>query len=241
MSRSARRAAAFVASLAFVVALLGFPVTANASTSYAVIPGIGRFTVRAGISQVIVVTSVNWRSATAIVMAYEKQRSGPWVQKFGPLTAHIGRAGMRLALRRHEGDNTTPAGVFALTASFGRLADTTTAMPYTKVTTNDYWVGDSSSPYYNQLRSGLRGGFSRAQSEHLTAMGAVYDHAIVVDFNRPHAVAGRGSAIFLHITNGRTTSGCIAISRAGVSALLRWLDPVKNPRIVMGPASWLAG
>ena len=227
--------------MAFIVALLGFPVATQASTSYAVIPGIGRFTVRAGTSQVIVVKSVNWRSATAIVTAYEKQSSGPWVQKFGPFAAHIGRSGMRLASRRHEGDNTTPAGVFALTTSFGRLADTATAMPYREVTADDYWVGDSSSPYYNQLRSSLRGGFNRSQSEHLTAMGAVYDHAIVVDFNRPHAVAGRGSAIFLHITNGHTTSGCVAISRAGVVSLLNWLDPARHPRIVLGPAPWLAG
>jgi L,D-peptidoglycan transpeptidase YkuD (ErfK/YbiS/YcfS/YnhG family) len=53
-------------------------------------------------------------------------------------------------------------------------------------------------------------------------------------------VPGRGSAIFLHITDGRSTAGCVAISRAGMTAVLRWLDPAQHPRIVMGPTSWLA-
>ncbi|MDQ1682771.1 MAG: hypothetical protein QOH99_1312 [Frankiaceae bacterium] len=240
MSRFVRRVSA-LATLLIALVVLGFQPVANASTSYKVVPGIGRFVTPAGTSQLIVVRSVSWRSSTATVIAYEKGSTGRWVQKFGPLTAHIGRNGMSVASQRHEGDGTTPAGSFALTTSFGRLANPGTVMPYTKVTSYDYWVGDSASPYYNQMRSTIRGGFSRAQSEHLSAFGPVYDHALVIDFNRPHAVPGRGSAIFLHITNGHTTAGCVAVSRRAVTAFLRWLQPAKHPRIVMGPAAWLAG
>ena len=221
--------------------VLGFQPQATAIASSAGVPGIGRFATPVGTSQLIVVRSVSWRSATATVLAYERGAGGRWVLTFGPLTAHIGRNGMHLAARRREGDGTTPAGSFALGTSFGRLANPGTLLPYKKLTAYDYWVGDSASPYYNQLRSSLRGGFNRAQSEHLIAIRPMYDNALVIDFNRPLAVPGRGSAIFLHITDGATTAGCVAVSRRAVTALLRWLDPARHPRIVMGPSAWLAG
>jgi L,D-peptidoglycan transpeptidase YkuD (ErfK/YbiS/YcfS/YnhG family) len=189
---------------------------------------------------VIVVRANAWSSTTATVTAYARRSDGRWVVRFGPMTARLGRNGLRVGTSRHEGDGTTPAGSYAITTTFGRLGDPGTGMPYRVVRPADYWVGDSASRYYNTLRPSTMGGFRTALSEHLIAIRPQYDYAAVVDFNRPHPVPGRGSAIFLHITDGRSTAGCVAISRAGMTAVLRWLDPAQHPRIVMGPTSWLA-
>jgi L,D-peptidoglycan transpeptidase YkuD (ErfK/YbiS/YcfS/YnhG family) len=214
--------------------------TAAATTSFATVPGTSRFPAPATTRQVIVVRANGWSSTTATVLAYARRADGRWVVRFGPMTARLGRNGLRVGTSRHEGDGTTPAGSYAITTTFGRLVNPGTRMPYRLVRRADYWVGDSASRYYNTLRPSTMGGFRTALSEHLAAFAPQYDYAAVVDFNRPHAVPGRGSAIFLHITDGRSTAGCVAISRAGMTAVLRWLDPAQHPRIVMGPTSWLA-
>jgi len=33
------------------------------------------------------------------------------------------------------------------------------------------------------------------------------------------------------------TAGCITLAAADMKAVLRWLDPAKKPRIVMGPTA----
>ena len=35
------------------------------------------------------------------------------------------------------------------------------------------------------------------------------------------------------------TSGCVSLSEADLLTVLRWLDPGQQPRILMGPDSWL--
>jgi L,D-peptidoglycan transpeptidase YkuD (ErfK/YbiS/YcfS/YnhG family) len=47
-------------------------------------------------------------------------------------------------------------------------------------------------------------------------------------------VPGAGSAIFLHVSTGGATAGCVSLPSASLLAVLRWLDPAQQPRIVMG-------
>ena len=64
--------------------------------------------------------------------------------------------------------------------------------------------------------------------------GAVYDHAIVIGYNQAR-VPGAGSAIFLHVSNGRATGGCVATDVGTVVKLLRWLRPAARPQIRIRP------
>jgi hypothetical protein len=41
-------------------------------------------------------------------------------------------------------------------------------------------------------------------------------------------------SIFLHVTDGTPTWGCVAIGRSEMKSLLTWLDPSANPRITIG-------
>ena len=63
-----------------------------------------------------------------------------------------------------------------------------------------------------------------------------YAHAAIIGYN-PHRYPGRGSAIFFHVTTGSATAGCVSLPSPQVVAVLRWLNPSKRPRIIMGPES----
>ena len=97
----------------------------------------------------------------------------------------------------------------------------------------DYWVGDSSSPYYNTWQSGPPNG-RFGYAEKLWTMPESYRHAVVIDYNRSPVVPGRGSAIFLHVWNENPTSGCVAIDLDRLVEIMRWLDPAKHPKIAIG-------
>jgi L,D-peptidoglycan transpeptidase YkuD (ErfK/YbiS/YcfS/YnhG family) len=66
----------------------------------------------------------------------------------------------------------------------------------------------------------------------------VYRYAAVVGFNDGPAVWGKGSAIFMHQTIGKATSGCVALTGRDIVATVRWLAP--GSLIVMGPESYVA-
>ena len=61
-----------------------------------------------------------------------------------------------------------------------------------------------------------------------------YDLAIVIDYNRSPVVQGAGSGIFLHVTRGVPTAGCISIDRSDLVRIMLWLRPQDHPRILIG-------
>jgi L,D-peptidoglycan transpeptidase YkuD (ErfK/YbiS/YcfS/YnhG family) len=89
------------------------------------------------------------------------------------------------------------------------------------------------SPHYNTYFSCAPGTcpFDEAAGENLGKAGPVYDHAVVIDYNRAPVVPGAGSAFFLHVGNGRPTAGCVSLPAADLDAVLRWLDPARRPVI----------
>ena len=150
----------------------------------------------------------------------------------GPVPARVGAAGIG---RASESTTRTPAGTFTLTEAFGRAGNPGTALPYRVVDGDDWWVSDVNSPRYNQYAECLPAtcDFDEEVSENLLAAGAVYDHAVVIDYNRGGG-PGAGSAFFLHVSNGAPTAGCVAIAPGSLEALLTWLDPGARPVIAIG-------
>jgi L,D-peptidoglycan transpeptidase YkuD (ErfK/YbiS/YcfS/YnhG family) len=180
---------------------------------------------------VVTVAAASARSTTAKLTAWQLGPAG-WTAVLGPVTARIGSAGVGAA---SESTTRTPAGTFTLTEAFGRAGNPGTGLPYRVVDAQDWWVSDATSPLYNQHTRCAAGTcpFAEAAGENLAAAGSVYDHAVVIDYNRG-GVPGAGSAFFLHVTNGGPTAGCVAIDRGSVTTLLRWLDPAARPLIAIG-------
>lgn len=200
------------------------------------VPTAPRFVTSA--KQVVVVTASRNKTSHARLRAYQRA-GGAWVQVMG-VKARIGKNGLVAANQRRQGSLTTPTGMYAMTQSFGINADPGTAMPFTRIRADHYWVGDNSSPFYNEMRLGHQGGFKRKESEHMISYDPDYKYGVVIDFNRPNPVRKRGFAIFLHVNGGGPTAGCVSIPSKQMKKLLTWLNPTMSPTIVIGKASWLS-
>jgi L,D-peptidoglycan transpeptidase YkuD (ErfK/YbiS/YcfS/YnhG family) len=183
-------------------------------------------------TQVVTVVAASSRSTTATLTAWQLGPAG-WTAVVGPVTAHIGAAGVG---RASETTSRTPAGTFGLTEGFGRLGDPGTALPYRVIDGNSWWVSDPGSRLYNTFTECARAAcpFDTTAGEHLFDAGASYDHAVVIDYNRWPATPGAGSAFFLHVTNGAATAGCVAVPAGTLVAIMRWLQPSAHPLISIG-------
>jgi L,D-peptidoglycan transpeptidase YkuD (ErfK/YbiS/YcfS/YnhG family) len=170
-------------------------------------------------------------STSAKLTAWELGPNG-WNPVLGPVTARVGSAGVG---RASETSTRTPAGTFTLTEAFGRAGDPGTALPYRVVDGDDWWVSDVNSPEYNRYAQCAPSTcpFNETVSENLYATGAVYDQAVVIDYNRG-GTPGAGSGFFLHISNGAPTAGCVAIDAGSLVTLMLWLDPGARPLISIG-------
>ena len=183
-------------------------------------------------TQVITVVASSPTATTAQLTAWKPGPQG-WVRALGPITAYVGSRGIGTA---SETSTRTPAGTYTLTEAFGRKVDPGTRLPYRVVDHHDWWVSDVYSDLYNQHTRCAAGScpFDESAGENLFDQGAVYDYAVVIDYNRENVVPGAGSAFFLHVTNNRPTAGCVAIDRTQLVSLMRWLDPAQVPLIALG-------
>lgn len=207
-----------------------------------------------GADQVVVVTAPSWSSTHATLRAYERTARG-WRQVVAATPARLGWSGLAPARERRQGTGKTPAGTFAIPHAFGRLADPGTRLPYRQFDRNDAWTYDPRHPStYNLFQTAdvswrSYGGYV----ERLWEYGSQYRYVAVLDYNLPGgtvttgpdgirrtdapANTRAGGGIFLHVSNGTKTAGCVAIPQAAMRQVLRWLDPAKHPRIVIGPES----
>jgi L,D-peptidoglycan transpeptidase YkuD (ErfK/YbiS/YcfS/YnhG family) len=181
--------------------------------------------------QVVIVTSASWSTSSATLQTFEKDTSG-WHAVFPAMPAHIGRNGF--SADKHEGDLKTPVGQYGFGTMFGQHASPGVKFPYRMADAQSVWVDQSSSPFYNTWQENAALG-----GEHLAsaAFATSYAYAVDIAYNTQPIVPGKGSAIFLHVSTGGGTAGCVSIADPDLLRVLRWLDPARAPVIVMGPTS----
>jgi L,D-peptidoglycan transpeptidase YkuD (ErfK/YbiS/YcfS/YnhG family) len=187
---------------------------------------------RGGAQQVVIVTASSWSTDVATLQTFQLT-GGRWLAVYPAMPAHIGRAGF--STDKREGDDKTPAGIFGFNTMFGQHANPGgLKYSYRRTDASSVWVDDVTSPFYNtwQENAALKG-------EHLNSTGfaATYGYAVDISYNESPVVAGKGSAIFLHVSDGNGTAGCVSLPQADLLDVLRWLDPTKHPVIVMAPFS----
>jgi L,D-peptidoglycan transpeptidase YkuD (ErfK/YbiS/YcfS/YnhG family) len=144
----------------------------------------------------------------------------------------LGRCG--IAANKHEGDGTTPRGRFALIRLWWR-ADRTprpcTNLPVRRIDGALAWCEDPTDRRYNRpfRRSANEPGDRLWRDDHL------YDLIIELDHNTRPRVAGRGSAVFVHVArpDRSGTAGCVALDVKDLRRLLGRLGP--RTRIDIGP------
>lgn len=159
----------------------------------------------------------------------ESQPSYQW-KKVTDSGGYVGRNGIG---KEKEGDERTPRGLYTLDEAFGTKPGLSTfAVPYLQVDDGHYWVGDNQSPYYNTMVNIRDVGnvFDTAASEHLSTYGGkAYHYCMAVGFNKEQR-PGKGSAIFLHCTDGPGTGGCIAIPEA---SMVKVLENIVMPAYIL--------
>ena len=123
----------------------------------------------------------------------------------------LGRSGIRA--NKREGDGATPRGRFRLVRLWwraDRAARPPTLLPVRRIEAALAWCEDSADRRYNRpfYRSANEPGDRLWREDHL------YDVVIEIDHNTRPRVAGRGSAVFLHLArpDRSPTAGCVALS-----------------------------
>jgi L,D-peptidoglycan transpeptidase YkuD (ErfK/YbiS/YcfS/YnhG family) len=177
--------------------------------------------------QLITVTAASGRATTAVFRAY-LVIGGRRVLVFGPWTAHVGYNGIAPPGRKREGDGRTPSGTYGFSFFFGVDPSPGVAFPYRRVATSDYWDDDPASARYNtwvDARTASAG--QRPEPMHQVP---AYDYGAVIAYNTARA-PGLGSAIFLHVTTGGATAGCVSLPESQLLTVLRWLRPANKPLI----------
>jgi hypothetical protein len=206
-------------------------------TPASVDPCRGSPIVGVGASRQIVTVLVSSNATTTATLQTWEQDDGCWHSVLGPVGAHVGFSGT--SMDKHEGDGATPVGVFGLGS---QILGVGSPLPvhgtYRQVQCGDWWDADPASSTYNSLVSvacGTAPSFGGG-SEALWEETFLYRHFAVIGYNSSPIVPGRGSAIFLHVSNGGPTAGCVSLDGGLLDQVLSWLDPIDQPLIAIGTA-----
>jgi L,D-peptidoglycan transpeptidase YkuD (ErfK/YbiS/YcfS/YnhG family) len=170
-------------------------------------------------------------SAVRIRAAAGDPRRG-WLTAGGQtLPVALGRGGIKA--NKREGDGGTPKGTFRprqLWWRADRHPRPRTFLAVRAIGPEDAWCEDPASRHYNQpvrLDRGC-GGDRLKRDDHL------YDFIVEIDHNSSPRIAGRGSAVFLHLArdNFAPTAGCVSMTKSAMLWLLQRLGP--ETKIVIG-------
>jgi L,D-peptidoglycan transpeptidase YkuD (ErfK/YbiS/YcfS/YnhG family) len=170
-------------------------------------------------------------SAVQIHAAAGDPRRGWLVAGGQTVPVALGRGGIRA--NKREGDGGTPKGTFRprqLWWRADRYPRPRTFLPVRAIRPDDAWCEDPRSRHYNQpirLDPGRDG-------DRLRRDDALYDFIVEIDHNTSPRIAGRGSAVFLHLAreNFSPTAGCVSMTKSAMLRLLARLGP--ETQIVIG-------
>ena len=136
----------------------------------------------------------------------------------------LGRGGIRA--NKFEGDGATPRGHFRLIRLWWRAdrhRHPATQLPARRINPSLAWCENTADRRYNRP-------FQRADGDggdRLWRDDQLYDFVIEINHNVRPRVAGRGSAVFVHVArpNRSPTAGCVALARNDLQRLLAMLGP----------------
>jgi L,D-peptidoglycan transpeptidase YkuD (ErfK/YbiS/YcfS/YnhG family) len=144
----------------------------------------------------------------------------------GPLALPValGRGGIKA--NKREGDGATPRGIFRLRRLWrrgDRHPRPQTLLPVRIIRQDDGWCEDPRDRRYNQRVSVAE----TSPADRLRRHDRLYDFIIELDHNTRPRVAGRGSAVFIHIARDgyAPTAGCVALNMPALRRLIERLGP----------------
>ncbi len=147
------------------------------------------------------------------------------------LPVALGRGGIKA--NKREGDGATPRGAFRLKRLWWRAERhprPRTLLPVRRIQPDDGWCENPADRRYNRPIKLAPG----SNADRLARKDALYDFIIEIDHNMRPRVAGRGSAVFIHIARDgfAPTAGCVALTASALGRLLERVGP--RTKIVIG-------
>jgi L,D-peptidoglycan transpeptidase YkuD (ErfK/YbiS/YcfS/YnhG family) len=143
----------------------------------------------------------------------------------------LGRGG--ILANKWEGDGGTPRGIYHPLRLWWRADRHTrprTYLPVRAIRPEDAWCEDPRDRHYNRPIRLVRD----QPGDRLTREDHLYDFIVEIDHNSAPRIAGRGSAVFLHLArpNFSPTAGCVSMTKSSMLRLLRRMGP--RTKIVIG-------
>ena len=194
-------------------------------------------------NQVLFVTAPSWIATQGLMQLYSrKNKRRPW-KLINQYAVTLGRSGLGFdrhnilskpvsGIIKQEGDGKSPAGIFSLGPVFSFHPLKGLKMPFKEVDTSDICVDDVRSSHYNTWVDADTTAHKDWNSfEHMKSGDGSYEYGVWVRYNSDNIFSGDGSCIFLHVWSGDTipTSGCTAMKKENMIALIHWLDDKQHP------------
>ena len=142
----------------------------------------------------------------------------------------IGKKGS--TFNKIEGDKKTPKGTYSIENLYyraDRLTKPNTKLKIIKIKNSHGWCDDIKfkTKYNKLIRSN-----KNIKHEKLHRFDHKYDLLIPIKYNFKKPKLGKGSCIFLHLTNNyRPTAGCIALKQKDFLILLKLIKPSTRIKI----------
>jgi L,D-peptidoglycan transpeptidase YkuD (ErfK/YbiS/YcfS/YnhG family) len=163
------------------------------------------------------------------VRAKAGQRTRGWLVA-GPLALPValGRGGIKA--NKREGDGGTPRGTFLLRRLWwraDRMPRPPTRLPIRRIGRHDGWCEDPRDRRYNRPIQVPK----QSAADRLWRTDRLYDLIIEISHNSRPRIAGRGSAVFIHVAREKfgPTAGCVALDAKALRRLIERLGP--NTRV----------
>lgn len=143
----------------------------------------------------------------------------------------IGKNG--ISNNKVEGDKKTPKGIFDIENLYYRkdkINKIQTKLKSIPISKSMGWCDDvKNKKYYNKL---IKIG-NKIKHEKLFRNDRKYDLLIPIKYNYKKRILGKGSCIFLHLTNNyKPTAGCIAINKNDFLIMLKIIDKKTKIKII---------
>lgn len=149
----------------------------------------------------------------------------------------LGKGGITDEANKVEGDSKTPSGTYSLRYLLWRRDKNPrpeTRLEVKEISENLGWCDDVNDPKYNRLVALPYA----ASHEKIWREDDLYDYVVVLGHNDNPPIAGKGSAIFMHVARNEftPTAGCVGLKKEDLLEVLKNLDGnskiiIKMPKI----------
>jgi zinc D-Ala-D-Ala dipeptidase len=196
--------------------------------------------------KIVITIGSEWESNGGTMYMFDRKGNG-WSEYDEPFSVSFGKNGMAWDDKNNdyvnndnikkEGDDKSPAGIFAFGALYGfeSIPPAGVLYPYHQITPQTKCIDDGSSKLYNQVTEEDSLTKDWKSDEEMHKIYPDYKYVLIVEHNKEN-VPGNGSCIFFHINNIPTT-GCTSMDEDSMLKFLRWLDPGKKVMLIQLPRS----